>query len=99
MKQNITHNLTSTKTNFNQMSKEIYDFEKKARFDLTSTIELTKWLEVEIKNYQQAKSKTVKQNKLMDIIILTMQISRREKMDLDNAWKRWWQKSQKYLKK
>ena len=81
------------------MSKEIYQFEKQAKFDKTSTTELTKWLEEEVKNYQQAKSKTIKQNKLMDIIILSIQISRREKMNLDTEWKQWWWKSQKYLKK
>jgi hypothetical protein len=99
VKHTSINKLTNTKTNFNQMSKEIYEFEKEARFNLTSTIELRRWLEEEVKNYKEAKSKAIKQNKLMDIIILSMQISRREKMDLDTEWKRWWQKSKKYLKK
>jgi len=88
-----------TKTDFKQMSKELFDFEKGAKFDKTSTKQLIIWLEEEIQNYKKSKSKTIKQNKLMDIICLSIQISRREKMDLDHAWKRWWWKSLKYLKK
>ena len=87
------------KTNFSKMSKELYDFEKEAKFDKTPTKQLVIWLEEEIQNYKKSKSKTIKQNKLMDIICLAIQISRREKMDLDHAWKRWWWKSLKYLKK
>ena len=87
------------KTNFNQMSKKLYDFEKGASFERTSTKQLIKWLEKEVQNYKKAKSKIVKQDKLIDIICLAMQISRRDKISLDQAWKRWWQKSKKYLEK
>jgi hypothetical protein len=97
MKQKIT--ASKSRTNFKQLSEELYTFEKKAKFDKTSTEQLIKWLEEEIQNYKKAKSKVIKQNKLVDIICLTLQISRREKMDLDHAWKRWWWKSNKYLKK
>jgi hypothetical protein len=88
-----------TKTNFKQMSKDLHSFEKQAKFDKTTTKQLIKWLEDEIQNFKKSKTKVIKQNKLMDIICLAMQISRREKMNLDHAWKRWWWKSQKYLKK
>jgi len=97
MKQEITK--SKTRTNFKQLSKELHDFEKKANFDNTSTKQLINWLEEEVQNYKKAKSKVIKQNKLMDIICLSIQISRREKMDLDQAWNRWWWKSNKYLKK
>lgn len=95
----IIKTLVKTKTNFNNMSKEIHNFEKQAGFDKTSSKQLVKWLKEEIKNYEEAKSKVIKQNKLMDILCLTIQISRRENMNLDNAWIRWWWKSKKYLKK
>jgi hypothetical protein len=98
MKNKILETLVKTKTNFNQMSKEIYNFEKKAGFEKTSSGQLVKWLGDEVENYKKEKSKVRKQNKLMDIICLSMQISRRENMNLDNAWKRWWWKSKKYLK-
>lgn len=87
------------KTNFKEMSKEIHNFEKEAKFDKTSSDRLVEWLGEEIKNYKKEKSKVKKQNKLMDIIILAIQISRRENMNLDKAWKRWWWKSKKYLGK
>lgn len=90
---------SNIKTNFKDMSKELYQFEKAAGFEKTSTNQLIVWLEEEVQNYKKSKSKTIKQNKLVDIICLTLQISRREKMDLDHAWKRWWWKSKKYLKK
>ncbi len=99
MKHKIIDTLVNTKTNFNQISKEIYNFEKKAGFDKTSSEQLIKWLEEEIENYKKTKSKIIKQNKIMDIINLSIQISRREDMDLDKAWKRWWWKSKKYLDK
>jgi hypothetical protein len=99
MKHKIIETLVKTKTNFNQISKEIHNFEKEAGFDKTSSEQLIKWLREEVENYKKAKSKIVKQNKLMDIINLTIQISRREKMNLDDAWKRWWWKSKKYLNK
>jgi hypothetical protein len=99
MKNKILETLTKTKTNFNQMSNEIYNFEKKAGFDKTSSEQLVKWLGEEVKNYKKEKSKVRKQNKLMDIIILAVQTSRRENMNMDEAWKRWWWKSRKYLSK
>jgi hypothetical protein len=86
------------KTNFNQLSKQLFEFEKETGFYKTSSRQLIKWLEEEIKNYKKAKSKIIKQNKIMDIINLAIQISRRENMNLDNAWNRWWWKSKKYLK-
>ena len=86
------------KTNFDNLIKEIYEFEKKCGFDKTSKDKLVGWLEEEIKNYKKAKTKIIKRNKLMDIICLVMQIARRDNMSLDEAWKRWWWKSRKYLR-
>lgn len=84
------------KTNFDDLSKEIYEFEKEAGFDKTPKKQLVKWLKDEIRNYEKAKSKLIKRNKLMDILALIFQISRREGMSMDSAWKRWWWKSRKY---
>lgn len=85
------------KTNFNQLSKEVFKFERKAGFDKTSKKQLVKWVSDELRKYKGSKSKSVKSNKLMDIVVLVLQISRREKIDLDAAWKMWWKKSGKYL--
>ena len=84
------------KTNFDESIKQVYLFEKKAGFEKTSKEQLVKWVEEEIKNYKKAKTKIIKRNKLMDIVVLVMQIARRENMSLDEAWKRWWWKSKKY---
>ena len=97
MKHKIIDSIVKTKTNFSRMSKEIHNFEKEVGFDKTSSQQLIKWLREEVENYKKAKSKIVKQNKLIDIINLAIQLSRRDKMDLDSAWKRWWWKSRKYL--
>lgn len=94
----IISTLAKTKTNFKNMSKGIHNFEKETGFDKTSSAKLIEWLEDEVENFKKEKSRIRKQNKLMDIICLEIQISRRENMNLDNAWKRWWWKSKKYLK-
>ena len=86
-------------TNFDNISKEIYEFEKLAGFSQTSEKRLIEALKNEIKEYEEFKSNLSKRNKLMDIIILSIQISRRRNMSLDDAWKNWWKKSRKYLGK
>ena len=86
------------KTNFDKLTKEIYEFEKRGDFDKTSKKQLIKWLKKEISNYQKTNNKIVKKNKLIDIIVLVMQIARRDKILLDEAYKVWWKKSRKYLK-
>jgi len=94
----LTNSIVKTKTNFNKISRDIHNFEKQAGFDKTSVSQLTKWLKEETENYKKAKTKIIKRNKILDIICLAIQISRREGMNLDDAWKRWWWKSKKYLK-
>jgi hypothetical protein len=84
--------------NFDELKEEIYRFEKKAGFDKTSKEQLTKWLREEVDNYENAKTKLIKRNKLIDIIVLVIQIARRDNMSLEEAWKRWWKKSEKYLR-
>lgn len=87
-----------SKISFNKISKEVYNFEKKVGFDKTSKAQLVKWLKKEVKNYEKTNSKSVKQNKLIDIMVLVFQISRREGMSIDSCWKKWWIDSKKYLK-
>ena len=87
-----------TNTNFDKLMKDVKKLEKKAGFDKTSEKQLISWLEEEIKNYRDAKTNIIKRNKLIDILMLSMQIAIRRDWSLDNAWKRWWWKSQKYLK-
>lgn len=86
------------KTNFDSLIKEMKRFEKKANFEKTSKKELLKWLKKEIKEYETAKTKSKKSDKLMDTIILIIQIAKRDNISLDAAWKKWWVKSKKYLK-
>jgi len=87
------------KTNFDKMSEKVHEFEKAAGFDGTSEEKLIKALKHEIKEYESIEGKVKKKNKLMDVIVLTMQISRRKNMSLDDAWVRWWKKSEKYVGK
>ncbi|RLE43752.1 hypothetical protein DRJ16_03530 [Candidatus Woesearchaeota archaeon] len=86
------------KTEFAKLTNEIESFEKKAGFEKTSKKQLSRWLKEETKDYEKAKTKSRKSNKLMDIIILTLQLAHRDKISLDDAWKTWWKKSGKYLK-
>ena len=83
----------------NKLVKKVNDFEKKADFEDTSIKTLTSWLKKEIKEYENAKTKSKKANKLTDIIILVIQIAKREGINLDQAWKKWFEKSKKYYKK
>ncbi|MBU0907225.1 MAG: hypothetical protein KKD18_05335 [Nanoarchaeota archaeon] len=85
------------KTNFDNLVRKINQFEIKAKFERTPKEKLTRWLKKEIKEYETAKTKSKKSDKLIDIIILSMQIAERENISLDAAWKRWWVKSKKYL--
>jgi hypothetical protein len=82
----------------NNLAKEIKSFEKKAGFEKTSKKQLVLWLKKEIRNYEKSKTKRLKANKLIDIIILTTQLANRDKTDLDKALKIWWKKSRRYLK-
>ena len=86
------------KKEFEKLTQEVNNFEKKAGFEKTSKKQLIIWLKKEIKEYENAKSKLEKSNKLMDMIILIIQISKRERTNLDNAWNTWFKKSKKYLK-
>jgi len=85
------------KTNFDKLIREIKKFESKAGFEKTSKKELIKWLKEEIKNYENSKSKKVRKNKLIDAIVLIIQLVIRENVSLDDAWKKWYKKSEKYL--
>jgi len=85
------------KTNFDKLVKEITVFEIKSGFTQTPKTRLVAWLKKEIKHYLTAKTKSEKANKLADIIVLALQLARRDKLSLDSAWKAWWQKSRKYL--
>lgn len=91
--------LLGLKTNLDKMSKNVYEFEKAAGFDGTVEDRLVLALKKEIKEYEAAGSKVIKKNKLMDMIVLVMQISRRKDISLDDAWVRWWKKSGKYVGK
>jgi hypothetical protein len=85
-------------TSLKHLQKEVANFEKKAGFERTSKKQLIAWLEEEIQNYKNEKSKSRRENKLMDIIILAAQLANREKADLDVVLDKWWKKSGKYIK-
>ena len=81
-----------------KLVKEAHQFEKKAGWEKTTKPQLIKWMKKEFDHYQKSSSKKVRANKIMDIIVLAMQLARREKFSLDKEWKIWWKKSEKYLK-
>lgn len=87
------------KTNFDELSNKIYDFEKLAGFDKSSEEILIKALKNEITEYESCKNNIKKKNKLMDIIVLALQISRRKKFSMDKEWAKYWKKNKKYLGK
>jgi len=86
------------KTNFYGLQKELALFERKTHFDKTPKSVLVRWLNTEIKHYKKSVRKQDIENKLSDIIVLTLQIANREKISLDKAWMDHWKRSQKYLK-
>jgi hypothetical protein len=81
------------------LKKEIHEFEKKAGFDKTPKKKILKWLGEEVKNYRNAKSNEVRANKLIDILVLDLQLAIREGCSLDKAWDKWLVKSKKYINK
>lgn len=81
-----------------KLSQQVYELEKEAGFQNTKKEKLLSWIKEELKNYEKTKEKSEKQNKLVDIVILIMQIARRENISLDEAWNKWWIKSKKYIK-
>ena len=81
-----------------KFKKEISEFEKNAGFEKTSKKQLVKWIKREVRNYEKFRSKKIRENKLLDIIVLVMQIAKREKISFDRAWVGWCKKSERYLK-
>jgi hypothetical protein len=86
------------KANIDKLMREIYKFEKKAGFDKTPRKQLIKWLKKEVMLYEKANKKQLKENKLSDILVLVMQLSRRDKISMDKALSEHMKKSEKYLK-
>jgi hypothetical protein len=87
------------KPNFDALTEEIYQFEKKARFTKTPEKRLIEALKNEVKEHETSKSNLKKNKKLISIIVLCMQLARRRNCSLDKMWVRWWKKSEKYLGK
>ena len=84
-------------SNFDKLMKEISVFEKQTGFDKTPKKELVNRLKEEVKDYEKTEFKDIRENKLMDIIVLVIQLSIRENIYLDKAWIKWFKKSEKYL--
>lgn len=72
---------------------QIKKFEKRTGFDKTSQSDLIRWAKAEIKDYEKTKNP----NKLVDVIILMVQIANRKNISLDKELKKWWIKSKKYI--
>lgn len=83
---------------FKGLFSQVRNFEHNAGFERTSKKQLTKWLKKETKLYEKAKDKATRENKLTDIMILTIQLAIRENISLDKGLKKWWMKSEKYIK-
>lgn len=91
--------ISKEKPNFDLLSKDIYEFEKVAGFTKTTEKRLLESLKNEILEHETAEQKTKKDKKLINFIVLSMQIARRRNVSLDKLWVKWWQKSEKYLGK
>jgi len=95
----IIKKIRKEKPNFNKLANEIYEFEKEASFTKTSEKRLISALKNEIKEHETAEQKSKRDKKLINFIILTMQLAKRRNVSLDGLWNKWWLKSEKYLSK
>jgi len=79
----------------NSLKKFVKAKEKQAGFDKTDSKALIQFLEKEIKELKQGKKEAG--NKIVDIIILALQLANRHNSDLDLEWKEHWNRFKKYL--
>ncbi len=99
MPKQIIKKIRKEKSNFDELANEIYEFEKKAGFTGTTEKRLLLALKNEIKEHETAKQKSKRDKKLINFIVLSMQIARRRGVSLDGLWNKMWLKSEKYLAK
>lgn len=82
----------------NELRKKVKEFEQKAGFDKTEAKQLLEMLQKEMDLLvQNIDDKNVADHQIMDLQILILQIANRLNTDLDNEWKRWFEKSKKYI--
>ena len=91
------NNIRKQKPNFDSLSNELYEFEKIAGFTDTKEDRLVQALKNEIHEHETASQKSKRDKKLINFIVIAMQIARRRNISLDSLWDKWWQKSEKYL--
>ena len=84
----------------NELRSKVKEFEKKAGFDKTEAKELLAMLQKELDILKKnIADKNIADHQVMDLQVLILQIANRLNTDLDSEWKRWFEKSKKYLKK
>lgn len=84
----------------NDLKKKVKAFDHQAGFDKTEFAKLIKMMEEEIKILKKnKKNPKIVQHQLTDLLILLMQIAHRYNTNFDSELKKWFEKSQKYLKK
>ena len=82
----------------NKIRSKIKEIEKQAGFDKTKAEELIKMLQEELDILKKnPKDKSIADHQIMDMQVLLMQLANRYNTDLDSEWKRWLEKSKKYL--
>lgn len=83
-----------------ELKQKVKDFEKKAGFDKTESSNLLNMLEEEIGILQaNPGKKAVVDHKLVDLLILIMQLANRSGTNLDKELREWFKKSEKYEKR
>lgn len=83
-----------------ELKARVKAFDKKAGFDKTDFKKLVEMVKEEVKILESTPGKKdVVNHKLIDLLILIMQIGYRYDTDFDLELSNWFEKSQKYLKR
>ncbi|MDD5417439.1 MAG: hypothetical protein PHW96_00945 [Candidatus Nanoarchaeia archaeon] len=89
----------------NELMNFVRQFEIESGFDKTEVKELLDMLQKEVDNLKGASETTGKpeqeyiENKMVDIVILVLQIANRYHGNLDGEWKKHWGRQDKYRTK
>jgi len=83
-----------------ELEAKVKAFDKKTGFDKTDFKKLVEMVKEEVKILESnPEKKDIVNRKLTDLLVLIMQIGYRYDIDLDLELSKWFEKSQKYLKR
>jgi 2-C-methyl-D-erythritol 4-phosphate cytidylyltransferase len=83
----------------NELKSKVKEFEKRAGFDNTDVKQLLEMFDEELKILNgNLDNKKIVNHELMDLQVLILQLANRFDTDLDQEWKKHFEKSKKYLK-